>query len=505
MLISGSVKIYKSRITQWGFDKKNKASDVEFVLRKKMHRDAVHKNTFFTVRGRLLDMKSFLKYVKRHHLLERTSIEANTADTPEHITYQTPAASPHSQSEVNELNDASNDADGGLEGVSDNDRLADYNLGHTTVSGYGCAQQNTQTALFVSEVQDLYRWLFDQPSLTRTLELPESMRLSERLFLLIPTYIAGAVRKGFWALDAGGFLISTTLTDKTHSGAAAQFNDNALLALEALDQGRFVEARQAFEKAFAHLPSMIRYDLPGTINVYLIVLRNMTTEGFPELADMLRRHMKDVAEKVLPPQNPASQIYAVMSEVDPDQLSNVLDKASECRNDSLARNLAPFSFDLIDSKITLIKRVHWNSPTEVDHCLYILLFECEQHCGYGSPCTLHVMYCTIDILVKQGRAAEAEAVSHDMHDRARHSVSFAYEVHAIELLARAQHTLGRLHDASVTLSSAIDMLEGVYGRNDPWRMRYIFRLEKWLREGGEEQEADALRIQLVEPMDDSGT
>jgi hypothetical protein len=80
--------MYNSRITQWGFDK-NKSSDIEIVLRKKMHRDALQKNTVFTVRGRSLSMEAFSRYVKCHYLLEKINREQPSANTPEHISYQT--------------------------------------------------------------------------------------------------------------------------------------------------------------------------------------------------------------------------------------------------------------------------------------------------------------------------------------------------------------------------------------------------------------------------------
>ena len=114
------------------------------------------------------------------------------------------------------------------------------------------------------------------------------------------------------------------------------------------------------------------------------------------------------------------------------------------------------------------------------------------------------MYGIIVNLLRQKRAVEAEAMSHDMHDRARHSEPFIYEVLTLELLAEAQHASGRLPAACVTLSAAIDMLERWYGRNDPWRTRCVLTLEKWLTEGAKEKEADALRLQLDELMDDSG-
>jgi hypothetical protein len=137
------------------------------------------------------------------------------------------------------------------------------------------------------------------------------------------------------------------------------------------------------EKAFELMLSMIRYDSSVAIQRYLAAIKYMMNRNFPELSDVLRRHMKDVAALVLLPENPASQIYVVMAEVDPKHL-DVLDKAWECKNDSLAPHIGPFSFDVIGSKIDFINRVYRKDPKEAENRRRILLFECEERCGQAS-------------------------------------------------------------------------------------------------------------------------
>lgn len=234
---------------------------------------------------------------------------------------------------------------------------------------------------------------------------------------------------------------------------------------------------------------------------YLATLLHLRNTGFPELADQIRIHMKHIAALVLPSENLATQIYALMSEVDAQQLNNVLDKVWECRNNSLARNINPFSFDVIASKIDHINKVYWTSPSEAENRLRSLLLECEDLCGFAFPCTLTVLSEIVLNLLRQERHTEGEATSTDMRDRARRAKSSKYEVIALELLAETQHALGNSSLACENLSARWTWWsEGVTGR-----IRGVdrLRLDIWLRGAERAGEADLLRVQLDELMSDS--
>lgn len=228
VLIPRRVKMYKSRITQWGFDKKNKASDMEFVLRKKMQRDAVHKSTSFIMRGRALNTPAFAAYVKRHHLLERIEKDAYTADTPEHISYQTPVTSPISQSGIDEPDTSSEKVDRQQNKIQDNVPASNLNVSRTPVLADRYYMKDDQETLSVIEPQDLYRWLFLEPNLARAIAPPEPLLTFEHLFVLTRAYVEGAFAKGVWAVNAEGTLINTTMTDTLYETTASQFGAHVI-------------------------------------------------------------------------------------------------------------------------------------------------------------------------------------------------------------------------------------------------------------------------------------
>jgi hypothetical protein len=353
-----SPKMYKSKIDQWGLNKKLRASDVDFVLRKKMQRQAVHKETSFTVLGRALDMQAVSKYEKRNHSLEKIEQEACTPATPDHISYQTPATSPCPQAQTIIPDAAIEKTDRRRDGMQKYAGTSKIINGRATVLDNRVYKKNWRTAPAVSELQGRYRWL-RKPQLTRAVAPPDRMRISEEVLRLIPIYIMRALGNGIWALSTDRNLIST---DKTYSGAAAQFMGHVIASFQALDQLLIKDGLQALGKAFALMPTMIRYDSPLSMQTYLAAVKHLINAGFPELADMIRRYMKEVAALTLLPQHPVSQIYALMSAVEMEELEHVLEIAWDCRNDSLTRVLSPFRFDINGSKIDCLNRMYWASP-----------------------------------------------------------------------------------------------------------------------------------------------
>ena len=358
-LTTRSPKMYKSKITQWGLNKKLRALDVDFVLRKKMQRQAVDKRTSFTVRGRALDMQTVSKYVKRHPLLEKIEQEAYTPATPDHISYQTPPTSPCPQAKTMIPNPAIEKTDRRCDVMQEYPSTSKIINGRANLLDNRLYKKNWQTSLSVSEQQGRYRWLLE-PRLTRAVAPPDRMRTSEVVLRLIPIYIVGALENGIWALSTDRNLIST---DRTYSGAAAQFMGHVMASFMALDQWLLVDAVQALGKAFALMPTMIRYDSPLSMQTYLAAVKHLLNAGFPDLADMIRRNMRDFAALTLPLLHPVSQIYASMSAVEVEELEHVLGKAWDCRNDSLTRIIGLFRFDVNGSKIDGLNRVYWASPT----------------------------------------------------------------------------------------------------------------------------------------------
>jgi hypothetical protein len=88
--------MWKSKINEWGLDKKNKKDDVLAILRKKAERDAAGKKTMFRLRGRDVNLESVQKYARRNHISETTigELVASHPQTPPDLQCLTPEPVP---------------------------------------------------------------------------------------------------------------------------------------------------------------------------------------------------------------------------------------------------------------------------------------------------------------------------------------------------------------------------------------------------------------------------
>ena len=87
--------MYKTKITQWGLDKKNKKNEIMAVVRKKTQRDNVGKESRFRIRGQDLDLEKIDRYLKRKRLV-RDAAEIQSAPTPPGLECFTPTDVPAS-------------------------------------------------------------------------------------------------------------------------------------------------------------------------------------------------------------------------------------------------------------------------------------------------------------------------------------------------------------------------------------------------------------------------
>lgn len=87
--------MYKTKITQWGLDKKNKENDILAIVRKTTQRAAVGKKSIFRVRGRVLDPDEIERYLKRKRISVEL-VQMQSASTPPGLECFTPSEVPSS-------------------------------------------------------------------------------------------------------------------------------------------------------------------------------------------------------------------------------------------------------------------------------------------------------------------------------------------------------------------------------------------------------------------------
>lgn len=89
------VKMYKTHITQWGLDKKNKDFEMRAIVRKNKERSSQGKRSIIRIRGQTRDFAEVIRYWKRKGVSIDDMVARQTASpTPEAVEFFTPVPSP---------------------------------------------------------------------------------------------------------------------------------------------------------------------------------------------------------------------------------------------------------------------------------------------------------------------------------------------------------------------------------------------------------------------------
>lgn len=84
--------MYKNHITRWGLDKKHKKDEMKAIVRKNKQRADLGKESVFSVRGRAIENRELMRYLKRKHLtIQDVLSERQTRTTPEAVECRTPS------------------------------------------------------------------------------------------------------------------------------------------------------------------------------------------------------------------------------------------------------------------------------------------------------------------------------------------------------------------------------------------------------------------------------
>ena len=87
--------MYKTRITRWGLDKKNKKCDMEAIVRKHSDRQRIGKRSNFRVRGKAVDYEDVVRYFhRRGESIDDVVARRGASKTPEAVACFTPILSP---------------------------------------------------------------------------------------------------------------------------------------------------------------------------------------------------------------------------------------------------------------------------------------------------------------------------------------------------------------------------------------------------------------------------
>lgn len=256
LVLNGSrIKMYKSRITAWGLDKKMKGNEVRAVVRMRRKRLAAGKASTFRVRGQVLDFDKVKSHLKRKGLaLDDVPSESNSpVPSLECYTPEPQAQEPSCSATGNAL---------------------------TAWNG---------------------RHVFRIPS-PRLISSPDSLRIPEQLSRDIHTYFTESFASSRWVYQGGrGYLVdvtrSTPLQEKLCS--APHWSQTMLRAALLFNTGgaaNVVKAGQHLQQAFIQVEDVIKAEEPSLMYHLLLLLDDFEANfEKPEIVMVLLKHIHSLA------------------------------------------------------------------------------------------------------------------------------------------------------------------------------------------------------------------
>ncbi|EJT71608.1 hypothetical protein GGTG_10863 [Gaeumannomyces tritici R3-111a-1] len=284
-------RMYKTRIKNWGLDKKFKAQEVLVMLQAKKERETENKDTEFVVRGTKVDPRRMRRYLQRNKtVLDRfNDASLDTAQLPP----------PH----------CSRSGDDCSPSASPTSPQAQGRRGRTPT---------TSTAVQV-------RTPSPEPHPTPTLGLPGPTRDTERLLFGVRAYMGGSFAAGTWFWDGSGRVQSR----KGARGEALILD--AWTRLEVVASGMAtaeqVNVFDTLNPAFEAIREIVREEAPLLVSRMLRLSRKLALLGNRQLWAMLVDFIGAQTQRLLGSHHILLAIWQQFRDVDMGTDEEVLDRA----------------------------------------------------------------------------------------------------------------------------------------------------------------------------------
>ncbi len=488
--------MYKARITKWGLDKKIKEAEAWALLRIKMQRGAIGKDSAFRVRGKPVTIENVLRYFKRKGIVHPEVLpQPPEALTPPAIECWTPIPSPRpgmKTIQVPEEEDMRSRADllhfrGSEINTLPYTAALDSIPGNDHIHVYLNTDQTRQIHFSSPKIQS-----FEIPHSPLP---PQSLLVPEKLFASIKAYYGGAIASGLFKTNERGHL--RNVNELLNGRPIAEFYELGITGANLMRSKSFIEGRRCLSKASGLVSNLLREQHPRTMEYILEILFCLREMGQDEISTQLRNLVHGMALTLFAEGHPLRQIFSQIGKLEDLHFEQALPRVWRCVCDLFAKFLGQFHQTTLLCYTSFISNVH--SSKGAAQLLHDYLMRAKQELGEFDRRLIDVRYWYGWALHEEDRVAEAIVTLEEGLTCCRGINGQEHRVvDALELISRCQHTLGHDYEAESTLRQAIKTTEETYGKSASWVLQLKASLEIWLREWGREAEAAAIQAEMDE-------
>jgi hypothetical protein len=488
--------MYKARIAKWGLDKKTKEAEAWALLRIKMQRGAIGKDSAFRVREKPVTVEDILRYFKRKGIMHPEVMpQPCEASTPPAIECWTPIPSPKPGMKTIQVPEEENVQSGA-------DLLYFRGAKMNTLpckTALDSIPSNDDIDIYLNTDQTR-QILFSGPKI-QSFEIPysplppQSLLVPEKLFASIKAYYGGAIDSGLFKTNKRGHL--RNVNEILNGRPKTEFYELGIAGANLMRSKSFVEGRRCFSKAFGLVSDLLQEQHPRTMEYILEILFRLKEMGQDEISTQLRILVHGMALTLFAEGDPWRQLLSQIGDLKGLHFEHVLPQVWRCVCDLFAKFLGQFHQTTLLCYTSFISNVH--SSKGAAQLLHDYLMRAKQELGEFDRRLIDVGYWYGRALHEEDRVAEAIAILKEGLDCCRGVDGQEHRVvDALEQISQCQRTLGHDYEAESTLRQAIRTTEETYGKSAWWVLQLKASLEIWLREWGREAEAAVLRAEMDE-------
>ncbi|KAH7356723.1 hypothetical protein BKA65DRAFT_592287 [Rhexocercosporidium sp. MPI-PUGE-AT-0058] len=478
-------RMYKHHFSKWNLDKKFKERDAVTIVRKKRQRDADGKDTEILLRGKAIKMEDVDRYLKRRKGVPISF--CSRASTPSDVACRTPPPTGSFQ----DLDDSQ------IDQFSTWSTLPQESLdyGSFVASGSSMEQHGIQNFDLIENFMSYHSRISPSPS------RPQPFIVPEQLFSSIKSYFHGSFDSGTWVADDNGYCFTLNPRARTINHYPADLMTYCFMAVELLNKGSIVEFGRMLSKGFSIIEDLLQAQHPSTLDYFLNVVVFFVDHKKIEIASVLRTYIGQLAIKILPKDHPWYQICWALSMVEVESFKEVITQSWKYAIDTWSKLLGPFHISSLNYRLGFIVRVYgYKDLLEEERMLRKLLVQVEQQVPSVSPVLVtRVMANLGDNILDQGKHVEAEKIGQailSLAQRDERSVDIQDKTRTLDMVAKSQYGQDKNDLAEMNSREAIWLVSEKWGREDPWVIELMARLEEWLRQWGREEEADELKAEM---------
>ncbi|KAK1856139.1 hypothetical protein CCHR01_01204 [Colletotrichum chrysophilum] len=322
--------------------------------------------------------------------------------------------------------------------------------------------------------------------------------IAERIFSLSQEHIRTSFVFKVWNVDASNACMSVLCTKDDKDLPESSF-DLVRSAVLLFQQGSAAEGRHVVSKAFALVKPILRSGNVRALNFFWTSLIFLVQLKYGDIAVALVRHIYEMAQILLGPSHPFSHMFKLLTRVEMSEFEFIVERAWQTTADAFRKQLPGFHPEYVRQQCDLIYRTNgFKDPANAEQRLRQLLKNCEDTAQTTKMSRLTILNALGYNFMNSNDWVQAVNVGQELEEYAQFETELdliVYRIGGIEIQARAFNKLKLIMPAVKCLKQATQLIKEHWGEQDAWRIELMLLQENFLRENGDIRAADDLKAE----------